>query len=227
MEGSFGSRADVRFIGPVMGRYVLESRVRGSGVQVFACRLQSISVSQLVASAPVNGRVAEGVTAYFEPFGTLRGTITRHVDGGFAMELDGDEQDREKLASKIDWYKKRTFAGVTDKRQHRRFIPREPRSAVLLSSGTVLPCLIIDMSASGAAVSADVDPEIGEPLAVGRVVGRVVRKLEVGFAIQYLDPLEVEVMEDMLKAPDEWRRAVALQQAAVTAEAATELAATG
>ncbi len=32
-----GKLADVRFIGPVMGRYELESRkVRGSGVQVFA-----------------------------------------------------------------------------------------------------------------------------------------------------------------------------------------------
>ena len=204
--------AGVRFIGPVMGRYALESRVRTSGVQIFACRLQSISTTQVVASAPVPGLVEEGITVNFEPFGTLRGQIVRHVDGGFGMEIDADGEERNRLASKIDWYKKRTFAGLTDKRRHRRFMPREPRSAMILASGHVLPCLIIDMSASGAAVSADIDPAIGEPLAIGRTVARVVRRLEVGFAVRFLTELEFETMEEMLMAPDDWQRAIDAQR---------------
>lgn len=211
---SAAKTAAVRFIGPVMGRYALESRMRTGGVQIFACRLQSISTTQIVASAPVLGCLAEGITVNFEPFGTLRGQVVRHVDGGFGMEIDADPEDREKLASKIDWYKKRTFAGLTDKRKHRRFMPREPRSALILANGHVLPCLIIDMSASGAAVSADVDPPIGEPLAIGRVVARVVRRLEVGFAVRFLSELELETMEEMLRAPDEWERAIAVQREA-------------
>ena len=211
---SAAKTAAVRFIGPVMGHYALESRMRTGGVQIFACRLQSISTTQIVASAPVLGCLAEGITVNFEPFGTLRGQVVRHVDGGFGMEIDADPEDREKLASKIDWYKKRTFAGLTDKRKHRRFMPREPRSALILANGHVLPCLIIDMSASGAAVSADVDPPIGEPLAIGRVVARVVRRLEVGFAVRFLSELELETMEEMLRAPDEWERAIAVQREA-------------
>jgi hypothetical protein len=211
---SAAKTAAVRFIGPVMGRYALESRMRTGGVQIFACRLQSISTTQIVASAPVLGCLAEGITVNFEPFGTLRGQVVRHVDGGFGMEIDADPEDRDKLASKIDWYKKRTFAGLTDKRKHRRFMPREPRSALILANGHVLPCLIIDMSASGAAVSADVDPPIGEPLAIGRVVARVVRRLEVGFAVRFLSELEFETMEEMLRAPDEWERAIAVQREA-------------
>jgi hypothetical protein len=198
---------NVRFIGPVIGRYLLESRVRLSGVQIFACRLQSISPVQLVVSAPVSGDIEEGVTANFEPFGTLRGKVARHIDGGFAAEIIGDNEDREKLALRIEWYKKRTFAGLTDKRQHRRFMPREPRSAIVLSRGQVLPCLVIDMSASGVAVSADHEPAIGEPLAVGRMVGRVVRRLEVGFAVQFVEPQEMEVVEELLRTPEEWERA--------------------
>ncbi|HZY50790.1 MAG TPA: PilZ domain-containing protein [Devosia sp.] len=211
---SAAKTAAVRFIGPVMGRYALESRMRTGGVQIFACRLQSISTTQIVASAPVLGCLAEGITVNFEPFGTLRGQVVRHVDGGFGMEIDADPEDRDKLASKIDWYKKRTFAGLTDKRKHRRFMPREPRSALILANGHVLPCLIIDMSASGAAVSADVDPPIGEPLAIGRVVARVVRRLEVGFAVRFLSELELETMEEMLRAPDEWEHAIAVQREA-------------
>lgn len=199
---------DVRFIGALMGRYVLETRAMLPGVQIFACRLQSISVRQVVASAPVRGHVGEGITVHFQPFGTIRGSIARHIEGGFCMDIDADDEERQKLASKIDWYKKRTFAGLTDKRQHKRFMPREPRSAVVMADGNVLPCLVIDLSASGAAVSADIDPMLGEPLAIGKAVGRVVRKLEVGFAVQFTTALEQQVVEEMVRAPDEWKRAM-------------------
>jgi len=198
---------DVRFIGPVMGRYALASRMRLPGPQVFACRLQSISTQQLVASAPVPGQEGEAITVNFEPFGTLRGSVARLIDGGFSMEIVGGAEDGERLARKIDWYKRRTFAGVTDKRRHRRFMPREPRSAVVLHSGAVLPCLVIDISSSGAAVSADYEPSLGEPLAVGRALGRVVRTLEVGFAVQFIEASEIETVEEMLRAPQEWQRA--------------------
>jgi hypothetical protein len=192
--------------------------MRLAGVQIFACRLQSISVSRVVAAAPVPGSPGEKITVNFEPFGTLRGVVERHIDDGFVMEIDADDEDRQKLANKIEWYKKRTFAGLTDKRQHRRFMPREPRSAVVLGNGDVLPCLVMDISASGAAVSADLDPQLGEPLAIGRVVGRVVRKLEVGFAVQFVAEQEPEVVEEMLRAPDEWQRAMRAQEALASAE---------
>lgn len=213
---------DVRFIGPVMGRYVLESRIRLPGVQIFACRLQSISARQVVASAPVPGHIDEGITVHFQPFGTIRGAIGRHIEGGFCMDIDADDEERQKLPSKIDWYKKRTFAGLTDKRQHKRFMPREPRSAVVMADGSVLPCLVIDVSASGAAVSADVDPALGEPLAIGKVVGRVVRKLEVGFAVQFTSPQDQQTVEEMLRAPEEWKRAMRALELAEQGELAED-----
>jgi PilZ domain-containing protein len=200
--------SDVRFIGPVMGRYVLESRQqRGWGVKVFACRMQSISAVQVVASAPLQGAVGEGITTHFEPFGVLRGKVVRHIPDGFVMEIEAEGEDRDRLVTKIEWYKKRTFAGIEDKRQHRRVMPRDPRSAVVLSGGEVLPCLVIDMSASGIAVSADYEPSLGEPLAVGRMVGRVVRRLEVGFAVQFIGSQDLEIVEELMRAPEEWDRA--------------------
>ena len=208
-----------------MGRYALASRMRVAGVQIFACRLQSISPHRVVAAAPVPGSVEEKITVNFEPFGMLRGRVARHIEDGFVMEIEADDDERQKLANKIEWYKKRTFAGVTDKRQHRRFMPREPRSAIVLGTGGVLPCLVIDISASGAAVSADIDPQLGEPLAIGRLVGRVVRKLEVGFAVQFMTEQEPDVVEEMLRAPDEWHRAMRLQEEQAAEEAAAAYAA--
>jgi hypothetical protein len=203
-----------------MGRYTLVSRARLPGVQIFALRLQSISPQQMVASAPVLGRIGEPITAHFIPFGNVRGKVARHIDGGFCVEVEAAAEARRKLGAKIEWYKKRTFSGVTDKREHRRFMPREPKSAVVLHDGTVLPCLVIDLSASGAAISVDHEPMIGEPLAVGRVVARVVRKLDVGFAVQFIAAQQHDTIEEMLRAPHEWERAVRLQENARAAEAA-------
>src|SRR3569832_117018 len=98
-------------------------------------------------------------------------------------------------------------------------MPREPRSAVALANGDVLPCLEIDMSASGAAVSADHAPEIGEPLAIGREVSRAARMLEVGFAVQFVNLLELEDVEELLRAPDEWNLAMRIKEAEADAAA--------
>jgi hypothetical protein len=187
--------------------------VRISGVQIFAVRLQSISPTMMVGSAPVTGRIGEAVTAHFAPFGNVRGRIARHIDGGFVVDIDTDQERSRKLAARIEWYKKRLFSGVTDKREHKRFMPREPKSAVVLHDATVLPCLVIDLSSSGAAISVDHRPEIGEPLALGKTVCRVVRKLEVGFAVQFLTPIDREAVEEVVRAPGEWERAMRLREA--------------
>ena len=66
-------------------------------------------------------------------------------------------------------------------------MPPNPHSTLTLADGTVHPCLIIDASASGVAVSAPVQPPIGMPLAVGACIGRVVRLLPNGIAIKFVE----------------------------------------
>lgn len=193
--------SDIRFIGALMGRYLLASRKnRSHRVQVFACRLQSISPQMMVASAPVLGAPGEELSANFEPFGTVKGRVERLIDGGFSMAIEANALERDLLIKRIGWYKKRVFHGVADKRAHRRVMPRDPRSTILFGDGTRLPCLIIDMSRSGAALSADIQPDLGTPLAVGRVVARVVRWLDVGFAVQFLTEQDPESIEERLHA---------------------------
>jgi hypothetical protein len=57
------------------------------------------------------------------------------------------------------------------------------------------------MSSSGAAVSAKVVPAAGTPLALGKVVGRVVRHLPNGFAIRFVNPVDIKLLEDLLIKP--------------------------
>jgi hypothetical protein len=54
------------------------------------------------------------------------------------------------------------------------------------------------MSISGAAVSADISPAIGTPLAVGKIVGRVVRHFVGGFAVQFVELQDLETLEQRI-----------------------------
>jgi hypothetical protein len=48
-------------------------------------------------------------------------------------------------------------------------------------------CFVVDLSVSAVALSAEIVPRIGTVLAVGRVVGRVVRHFEGGFSVKFVE----------------------------------------
>jgi hypothetical protein len=75
-------------------------------------------------------------------------------DGGFAMKIVANPKDRAKFWNKLLWLKESQNLEVSDRRAHRRIIPQEPRSTLILSDVRILECFVIDMSASGVAVSA-------------------------------------------------------------------------
>ena len=197
-------------ISTVAGRYVLGHQARHPGVNIFACRLRAISPIGFVASAPVIGAVGEVVSASFAPFGTFHGRISRHVADGFAVEFDGTGEDLVGLADRIEAFRHRPWHGLADKRAEKRLMPAEPRSVLILEDGTVLPCLIVDYSASGAAISADTHPSPGASVTVGHVRAHVVRQFDVGFAVRFDTTQPADEIEGLLEAPQEWRRAVAV-----------------
>ena len=63
------------------------------------------------------------------------------------------------------------------------------------------------MSASGVAVSAEVQPPIGMPLAVGACVGRVVRLLPDGFAVKFIEEQKRNDLERLVMRPPPQRYA--------------------
>mgnify|MGYP003643895784 CR=1 FL=1 len=190
-------RHDVRFIGGVAGRYALVDRKRGgaSKAPVYACRLCSVSTRVAVVVAPVVGKEGEAITAHFDPFGILRGRITRQLPSGFVMDLMLSSQARDKLGRKIVWHRKHVYEHVEDRREFKRVQLRDPRTTITLADGAQIPCFVIDVSQSGIALSAHIQPPIGTPLAVGKLVGRVVRHLEIGFAVKFLAQQDLETIE--------------------------------
>lgn len=196
-------RADARFIGDLVGSYVLASRAQhAAGLKVFACRARSISTREIVLMAPVIGQVGEAVSLAFQDLGIIRGVVARQLDGGFAVEIRCTDAERAALGGRIQWLKRKVARAVDDRREHRRVLPREPRATLMLDSGPV-ECLIIDMSRSGVAVSADVVVPLGSLVSLGAVSGKVVRYVEAGFAVQFDELQAIDQLEVLLKANGE------------------------
>jgi len=174
----------------VGGSYTLANWFDPQGKpRTFACRTSRVSPFRMMVDVPVVGRIGDHVTPYFSDFGMLDGRISDTTAGGFLLELSMDKATREKMAGQLTWLeKKQKDSSVRDARMQARIIPASPHSALTFADGTIHSCFVIDMSESGAAVSASVQPAIGTPLAVGTCVGRVVRHLPDGFAVQFVEP---------------------------------------
>ena len=181
-------RDDVRLVVSIAGRYSLANRRdRNGNRRVFACRLVNISSQGMALAVPVIGAKGERVIVHTDLFGRTDGAILRLLDGGFVMSIVATADDRAKLQTKIAWMAQHINHDLPDGRQNARIVPRQPISSLILADGSVPKCFVIDMSASGVAVSAEIIPEIGTPVAVGKVLGRVVRHFAQGFAVQFFD----------------------------------------
>jgi len=183
------------------GRYSLASRFDMTGNRrVFACRTSRVSPFQMLVAAPVLAPLGERVISHFGEFGKLDGWISDTIENGFLIDLNVTGDQRAKLADKLEWLEKRqNDPSVIDVRKQQRVIPEDPHTTLLLADGTALTCFAIDVSPSGAAVSADIEVEIGTRLAVGRTVGQVVRRFDEGFAVRFDDLQNPAKLEEAIR----------------------------
>jgi len=195
----------------VGGQYTLANWFDAQGKpRTFACRTSRISPFRMMVNVPVVGKLGDRITSYFGDFGKLDGQIVDTVAGGFLLELEMTRLMREKMSNKLTWLEMRQKdSSVRDGRKQARIIPANSHSSLTFADGSVRSCFVIDMSVSGVAVSADVQPEIGTPLAVGACVGRVVRVFPEGFAIQFVEPVKRDELEWRVARPPPPRSAAA------------------
>jgi len=174
----------------VGGSYTLPNWYDPQGkLRTFACRTSRVSPFRMMVDVPVVGKVGDRLTTYFRDFGKFDASISETRAGSFLLELEMTRPMREKLANKLTWLERKLKEPkIPDLRKDARIIPVSPHSILTLADGCIHGCFVIDMSLSGVAVSAEVQPPIGMPLAVGACIGRVVRHLPNGFAIKFVEP---------------------------------------
>jgi hypothetical protein len=183
-------RAEVRIALSLPATVVFVDR-RGAGGKPCSmeCRAVSLSASAVAVTSAVEVSLGEHVKLRLEQFGEFRGEVSRQLDGGFVLKLEQTAAQSAALAVKIKYFEDIKNHDAPERRPSRRIVPRDRNSQLVWPDGSVESCTIIDISASGAAVSADTVPEIGAVLALGRLVGRVARLFDGGFAIQFTDEM--------------------------------------
>ena len=204
--------ADQRFIGDLLGTYVLRNKaVTEDSLQVFTCRARSISAREAVLNAPVTGAIGDPLTVNFLGLGLLKGEISRVMADGFSMRIISSDEEARLLAARIGWMKRRKLKAVSERREHKRVLPRETRAMLIFGGARQMSCMLIDMSQSGVAVSAELTPKIGTLVAVGSVPGHVARHLDGGFAIQFAELQQLDQIEALLTLRTGANRALAAE----------------
>ena len=192
-------RKDIRIIARVPGRFSLADRRDSRGERrVFSCRAINLSGHAIGLATPITGKLGDRVIAHIDHLGKLEGKIIRVLERGFVMSVNATDDERQKLIAKIEWLEKFKDLDISDRRAERRYLPQAPHSQIMLADCKRETCLVVDYSATGVAVSADTVPVIGTVLAVGKLIGRVVRHFEGGFAVQFIERQNHEHVETRL-----------------------------
>lgn len=178
----------------LLGRYMLPDR------REFPCQVVNMSPGGLALLGPGIGNVGDRVIAYLDHIGRVEGKLTRIIDNGFAMTVGATPRKRDKLAAQLTWLANRDILNLPEDRRHDRVTPRNPTSLLTLEDGSQMACRIIDLSLSGAAVSAERRPPLNTHVSLGRVQSRVVRYLEDGFALEFVHEQSAETLEDSVNA---------------------------
>ena len=185
----------------VNGSYSLQRRwydAQGK-LRSFACRTTRVSPFRMIVEVPVVGHVGERLTSYFREFGELEGVISQTMRGGFLVDIEMTAARRAQMAERLAWLERKSKdSSVQDARDDARIIPPASHSVLILADGSVHGCFIIDISPSGAAISAEMQLPIGTPLAIGACVGRVIRVFATGFAVKFVERQDVDDLSRLI-----------------------------
>jgi PilZ domain len=174
----------------LLGRYMLPDR------REYPCQVSNMSPGGMALIAPVAGNPGDRVIAYVDHVGRLEGVVARQFQNGFAMTVAATPRKRDKLAAQLTWLANRHILNLPEDRRHGRITPNNPGAQLILPNGITIACRVIDISQSGTAVATKERPEIGAQVTVGKTMGRVVRHLEDGIAIEFVRLQHSDFLEE-------------------------------
>ena len=108
----FVERRDVeRAIVGMQGLYQLQSwRDANGGHREFSCRVLKMSSGFMKITGPVTGSVGEWVAVHLDRFGLFEGPIIRHGERVLVMRIVATNDERNKIARKIEWVENKKIA---------------------------------------------------------------------------------------------------------------------
>ncbi|MGA2125931.1 MAG: PilZ domain-containing protein [Xanthobacteraceae bacterium] len=165
------------------------------------CQIIDMSPGGIAVTGLVTASAHERVVVYADQLGRLETTAVRVRPDGFAATISASPKKRDKLATQLTWLANRDLLREEDLRRHERRVPSDPRSTLTMPNGTRLPCAIIDMSPSGAAIACARKLPVGILVTVGRIQSRVMRHIDVGLVVEFTRVRDPSLLEDAIADP--------------------------
>ena len=179
-------RQDQRVEVRLLGRFMRSDR------KEFDCESIDASPNGIAFAAEAGVQPGERIVAYLNQIGRVEGRVTQIFAKGFAIQMNVPPAKRNKLATQLAWLANRQALGLPEDRRHERITPRDRYTILKLPNGREYTATLIDLSMSGAALNVDCEPPIGARVIVGATPAEVVRHVNCGIAVEFLDPLPAE-----------------------------------
>jgi hypothetical protein len=151
------------------------------------CRTLDMSPGDLRVAAPVGLDIGQRVVIYLESFGRLAGSVTRRGEANdFAILLEASAHKREKMAEQLTWRVNRDKLGLDEEQPIAARVGSNTHGArIELENGDAVEGQILDFSLAGMTVRALRIPPLGSWVRVSGTYGRVARRIDGGFAIDF------------------------------------------
>ena len=173
-----------RFALPLVGRFMRADKSEQT------CTLKDISVGGaaiVLEEGSVSVPVGERVVAYIDQIGGLEGQVVRTWEQGFAFKILATQHKREKIASQVTWLLNEQDMKGAAARQHERIVVANRSAELTITGGVAAPCLILDVSVSGASIACKAKPDIDSEVWLGRLRAHVVRHHQEGVGLQFVE----------------------------------------
>lgn len=180
-----GERADDRRHRRIV--ITLPVRFMAEGGDEHRALLFDMSPGGVSVTSDVKPEIGVRVVLYIDDIGRCEGAVTRQHPFGFAVRLTTTQNRRDRIAERLTFHASRHRLRDEDLRIHER-VASERNSFCVLPDGAKVPCRVLDLSLSGAALAIKERPELGAEVSIGRMLGRVVRHHAQGIAIQFFTP---------------------------------------
>lgn len=182
-----------RFALPLAGRFMRADKSEHT------CVIKDISVGGVaVMHGGTSDHVTQGerVVVYVDQLGGLEGAVVRVWSDGFAFRLTATPHKREKLAAQITWLlNEQELKGAASRKHERIIVGNRSADLFVAGAGVALPCLILDVSVSGASLACKPKPEIDTQVRLMGLRGRVVRHHFEGIGVQFVDILDLDTVQ--------------------------------
>ena len=179
---------------PISGRVLLASG------DEFSCTATLLLPPIGIVFVRAKRSLSEVVVCALDNVGILVGQVTEVQSTGFRVAFRIKDHRREKIAARLEWHSAQAHRS-SQLRRAPRLVPVHRSVEVRFAEAVAISGTILDISMSGAAIALRRNPGafVGGLVRIGSRFATVVRAMEGGIAVQFVEPFTAENFDERVR----------------------------